>query len=240
MKIIIYSIILGLAGFDPLGAVIVMAALSRGISKAKILQFTVIALVSTVAFGVLFSSGIGAGGHLASNIPDQIPDIFYVIMDFAIAIVAGVWFVRRVFFKKQPSGGEPAGGEDKKESKFMAFARKSMPLAGFLFAFWAMTDPTFWAVVALTVQNGGLLMQILCCTIWMILGQLPLFVLTIAVMFGAHEKLIERFNRFLDKNNRREKLHRIVQWLITLLALVITVYFVVEPIIYLVTGNWIA
>lgn len=234
MKLIISSILLGFGGFDPMGAVIIMTALAHKVPKKNVYLFSLMALISTTLFGTLFSSGIGTGANYLSGLFNQIPDMVYVVLDFVIAIAAGTWLINRVFFKEKSSEKE-----DKKESKFMGFARKSMPLAGFLFGFWAMSDPTFWTVVALTAKDGNLFMRILCSAIWMVIGQLPLYALTIAIIFGAHDKLIQNIEKFLDTNNRREKLHRIVEWVINIFVLAIIAYFLINPILYLVNGKWV-
>lgn len=234
MNLVFSSILLGFGGFDPMGALIIMAALAAKAPKRDVYLFAAMALLSTVLFGTLFSSGIGTGmGHL-SGVMDQIPDAAYVVLYYALAVAAAAWLVRRIFFKERLSMGE-----EKKESRFMTFARKSMPLAGFLFGFWAMSDPTFWTVVALTARDGDLFMRILCSGIWMVLGQLPLYALTVAVACGTHERLIASVERYFGQNGRREKIDRVTGYVINGFVIAVIAYFVVDPTAYLVTGAWL-
>lgn len=234
MKLIISSVLLGFGGFDPMGAIIVMAALAHKAPKRDVYLFSLMALLSTTLFGTLFASGIGAGADWLSGITKSIPDAAYVALDFALAAVAAAWLVRRLFFKERTEAKEEG-----KESRFMGFAQRSMPLAGFLFGFWAMSDPTFWTVVAITAKDGGLAMRALCSAIWMVLGQLPLYALTVAVACGAHERLIAWVERFLDKGGRRERLGRAARWVVNVFVLAILVYFLVDPAFYLTTGHWL-
>lgn len=119
------------------------------------------------------------------------------------------------------------------------FAKKSLPLAGLLFFLWATTDPAFWTVIALCAKENNVFLTITCCGIWMIIGQLPLYVLTVACIFDAHEKVIYKVNDFLDKNNRREKFKKILYVILSLLILGIGIYFVIEPLYYLIKGAWL-
>lgn len=56
MKLILSSILLGFGGFDPVGAVLIMAALANGTKKKQVYLFSLMALLSTVVFGLIFSS----------------------------------------------------------------------------------------------------------------------------------------------------------------------------------------
>lgn len=66
-----------------------------------------------------------------------------------------------------------------------------MLLAGFMFS--------FWATVALSSNEGNLMISALSFGMWMIIGQLPLYVLILAVMGNAHEKVIKKQTHFLIK-----------------------------------------
>lgn len=84
---ILSSILPGFAGFDPLGAIIVTAVLSNGAKKKSVLLFSLTALMSTILFGTIFAVLTNLGIDYFFNIFDYIPDIVYVISEFAIAIV---------------------------------------------------------------------------------------------------------------------------------------------------------
>ena len=234
MKLILSSILLGFGGFDPMGAILIMAALAKGTKKKQIYLFALMALLSTVIFGLIFSYGASIGLDYFTNIMNHIPDMAYVFTGFLISIVCVAWFIRTTFLK-----GNKEREDDKKESKFMQFAKRSMPLAGFIFGFWAMSDPTFWAVVALSAKEGNILLTILCLTIWMLLGQIPLYTLVVSLIFNVYEKLIKVVSRYLDKNNRRKKLSNITRIIISLFVLGIGIYFFIDSLVYLIKGIWI-
>lgn len=234
MKLILSSILLGFGGFDPMGALIVMTALAHGATKTSVYLFALLALLSTTLFGTLFASGIGVGTDRLSGLASNIPDEAYALIELVLAAALVTWLIRRLFFKRRVEKQE-----GRKESRFMRFAKKSMPLAGFLFAFWAMSDPTFWAVVALSARDGGLGLRMLCSAIWMVLGQLPLYVLTLAVAGGAHERLIEKVDGFLDHKGRRERLRRGAQVVIDACVALLAAFFLVDGAAYLVTGYWL-
>lgn len=241
MRIFLLTVALGFAGLDPIGGVIVMSAIAHKTPKSKVIAFSVIALLSTVTLIVLISFCLRAGVLHAYESMGRGMDEFFLVLDFVVAIVAGAWFIKRAFFKAKTSDakGKPSEAEDKEESKLSKSARKNLPLAGVLLSFWIMTDPIFWSFVTMIAREGGLIFWIFLAVVWVFLSQIPLFVLTIAMAFGSYEKLLERIDRFLDKNNRREKLKKVTHWGINLFILVVSVYFFVEAGIYLATGTWI-
>ncbi|MDT2868339.1 MULTISPECIES: hypothetical protein [Lactococcus] len=120
----------------------------------------------------------------------------------------------------------------------MKFAKRSMPLTGFIFEFWAMSDPTFWAMVALSAKEGNILLTILCLTIWMLLVQIPLYILEVSLIFNVNEKLIKIASRYLDKNNRK-KLSNATRIIISLFLLGIGIYFFIDSLVYLLKGIWL-
>lgn len=138
MKLILSSILLGFGGFDPVGAVLIMAALANGTKKKQVYLFSLMALLSTVVFGLIFSYGTSISLNYFIDIMNHIPDMAYVFTGFLISIVCVAWFIRSTLLK-----GNKERVDDQKESKFMKFAKRSMPLVGFIFGFWAMSDPTF-------------------------------------------------------------------------------------------------
>ena len=117
----------------------------------------------------------------------------------------------------------------------MRFAKRSMQLTGFIFEFWAMSDPTFWAMVALSAKEGNILLTILCLTIWMLLVQIPLYILEVSLIFNVNEKLIKIASRYLDKNNRK-KLSNATRIIISLFLLGIGIYFFIDSLVYLLKG----
>ena len=227
MKLILSSILLGFGGFDPVGAVLIMAALAKGTKKKQVYLFSLMALLSTVVFGLIFSYGTSISLNYFINIMNHIPDMAYVFTGFLISIVCVAWFIRSTFLK-----GNKERVDDQKESKFMKFSKRSMPLAG-------LSDPTFWAVVALSAKEGNILLTILCLTIWMLLGQIPLYTLVVSLIFNVYEKLINIASSYLDKNNRRKKLSNVTRIIISLFILGIGIYFFIDSLVYLLKGIWL-
>ena len=99
MKLILSSILLGFGGFDPMGAILIMAALAKGTKKKQIYLFALMALLSTVIFGLIFSYGASIGLDYFTNIMNHIPDMAYVFTGFLISIVCVAWFIRTTFLK---------------------------------------------------------------------------------------------------------------------------------------------
>lgn len=234
MTLIFSSILLGFGGLDPMGGILIMTALAHGVKKKQVYLFALISLLSTIMFGTLFSYSASLGLNYFSNIFKYIPDMAYVVISLLVAVGCFYWVINSTFQKEKKEVRE-----EKKESKFINFAKKNMPLTGFFFAFWAMSDPTFWTVVALATREGNLLLTILSSGIWMVLGQMPLYILTISLIFNIHEKLIEKVNIFLNKNNRRKRLSNFTKTLIYFIVLGIGIYFLSSSLVYLIKGVWL-
>ena len=99
MKLILSSILLGFGGFDPVGAVLIMAALANGTKKKQVYLFSLMALLSTVVFGLIFSYGTSISLNYFIDIMNHIPDMAYVFTGFLISIVCVAWFIRSTLLK---------------------------------------------------------------------------------------------------------------------------------------------
>lgn len=229
------SILLGLAGFDILGAIIIITALSMNSSKKNIYVFSTISLLTTIIVGLLASQVLGTSIEYITKIFHYIPDTIYAIIWIIIGITLLYWFIKRVF-----KNNKYQDKTEKKESFFVKFIKKGMFLVAILFTLlWSVPDPSFWGVIAIAVQNNNIIMQILAYIIWMVVSQLPMYILTIAIIFNKHEKVIKWSNERFKNNKKIEKIKKILQILVSIIILITSIYFISDSVYYFVKGTWL-
>lgn len=226
--------LLGLAGFDPTGAIVIISALTMGINKKQIIKFALTTFIGTILVGLLFSKVLSSGIGIISNLLNSIPDIVYMWIELIIGIILFVWAMERFFFKKKV-----VKKEEKKESFFIKFLNKGLFVVGLIFAITALTDPSFLALITISSYNDNIISIILANAIWILISQLPIFVLTIAIVFNKHEKVINYFKELLNKNNRKEKMKKILSVLLSIIILVIGILTIIDSIYFWINGVWI-
>lgn len=234
MNLIFTSFFLGLAGFDIAGAMIIIAALSMKCSKKQIYVFAFTSLISTVAVGLLSSKVLGTSINYLANLFRDIPDKVYAIIGLLVGLILLYWFIERVFISNKYQQKE-----ERKENFFEKFIKKGMFLVGILFSLWAISDPSFWGVVTLATQNKNLMLITLAFIMWMVVGQLPLYVLTVAILFNKHEKIINWFDKKIKGNKHIEKIKEVLKITVSIVILAASIYFVADSVFYLLNGVWL-
>lgn len=235
MNLIFTSFFLGLAGFDIAGAIIIITALSMKYSKRQIYIFAFTSLISTIIVGLLSSKVLGTGISYFANLFKYIPDNIYAVIGIIIGVVLFYWFIERAFINNKYQQKEK-----KKENIFIKFVKKGLFIVGILFSLWAVSDPSFWGVVTLATQNNNLIIVTLAFIIWMIVGQLPLYILTIAIFFNKHEKIINWFDEKINNNkNKIEKIKKVLKILISIIILIASIYFILDSVFYFINGVWL-
>ena len=234
MNLIITSFLLGLAGFDIAGAIIIITALSMKLPKKQIYTFALTSLSSTLIIGLLFSKVLKESIDYFSNIFEYIPDKIYAIIGLVLGLVLLYWFIERVFIKDKYQEKE-----DKKENFLERFIKNGLFIVGLLFSLWAISDPSFWALVALAAQNNNLIIVILAFIIWMIVGQLPLYVLTIAIVFNKYQKVMDYFNEKIKNNIKIDEIKKLFEIFLSIMIIMASMYFILDSLSYFINGIWL-
>lgn len=234
MNLLAKAIAFGIAGFDPTGAIVIITALTMGLSKKQILLFAITTFIGTVFIGVGCSTFLGTSVNMISNLLNSIPDIVYMWLELIIGVVLLKWFVERVFFKSKNDVKE-----EKKESFFARYMKKGLFVVGILFAVTALADPSFLALITISGHNQNMIYVVLANCIWILISQLPIFVLTIAVLFNKHEKVIEYFRNKLSKSKKIEKIKKVLSNLLSTIILLIGILSIVDSIYYWFNSSWL-
>jgi|GEM_PF-6688661 len=95
VELVLLALGLGIAGVDVVGALVVLAALSRGIRRGAIAAFAVTALAGTTILGVAVALFVGDGiGGLVTRVVD-LPDAVWVVLESVLVVLLLRWAYRR-------------------------------------------------------------------------------------------------------------------------------------------------
>lgn len=218
---------LGVAGLDPAGALIVVAALAAGARRRAVVAFAVTTLVVTVAMGVSLSALLGPRLAAIDWSVLDLPDPMWIVLDLGLAAILLVWSIRRGRRRDAPAAAPTAPPARR--------ATSTVGLAGMgvLFGLSAALDPTFIAVVVLAGRGEPLWWIVVAHLLWVLLSQAPLFALATATLANRHERAVVWFQ------GRWARARPAVNTIITVLLAVAGVYFLADAIAYLATGAFL-
>lgn len=136
-------------------------------------------------------------------------------------------------------GFSPSRIKRKKESFIIKYIKKGLFIVGLIFAITALTDPSFLGVITLSGHSTNMVEVVLANCVWISISQSPIFVLTIAVMLGKHEKIISYFDEKISKSQRIKKLKKAFSITLTIIILLAGLLLLSEAIYYLLTESWL-
>ncbi len=235
MKLFPTSFLLGLAGIDPSGAILIITSLAMGIKKSKITLFVITVILGTILVGLISSNIIvDTSVDYIANIFNYVPNYIYMILEFIIGIILLKWFIERTFFKEKK-----LTKEKKKESIFTRSIKKGLFFVGLLFAITAVLDPSFLAIITLLGQSDNQIHNTLSVTSWILISQLPMMILYIAVLFNKHEKLIQYLKNKIATGKRVELFKKIIYISLSIIILLAAILSLTEAIYYFITNTWL-
>lgn len=222
---------LSIAGFDPFGALALLAATARGAGRRAALAFTAAGAVVIIAAAMALD--LLSYAVLPHALP-HIPDIVWGTLEGLAAIGLLAWGIRRVLSRRNAGSGTPDTGEKSGEEprRLRGTGTAAMTLAGAAYGLTVLGDPGFWGLVALVhrLQAGPALGIAM---LWWLLSQSPLVVLAIAIGFGAGEPV----GRWMRRSWQRlvGPLARVGTAAILLAGLVLGA----DVVLWLVTGSFL-
>ena len=222
MDLILLSLGLGLAGIDPLGALLVAAALSVGVKKRAVIGFGVMVLVGTVVLGVMLSILFGAGVMAIVDALKQLPDMVWVAVDIAVIVLLWSWAAKRVCSEKK----------FEKSDRTKKWLRHSIFMVGALFVLSMLADPSYLALIAAAGHQQHIGLAALAHSLWIIISQLPLFVLLAAVVFNKHEPVISKMKDVQERHSQK------ISWFVTGVIVMAGVIFAIDLGSFLMSGEW--
>lgn len=217
---------LGIAGLDPLGALIVAAALAAGSTRRAVSAFLVASTVTTVAVGGLLGRAIEP---LLSSLGNLLnfPDAVWVAINILLVAVL-VWALAR-FWRRQDRA-DRSDSEPKRRAA--GLSTWSLAGAGVLFGLSMLTDPTYYAIIALGTRVEGWLVPVLVVALWYLISQSPLFVVVASSFLGLHEQVAARLQDFWARSKPY------VSWIIKVAILLAVVVLVADTLHFFIRGEF--
>ena len=174
---------LGLAGLDPAGGLVAVGVLAAGARRRTVLAFGVVVLGGSATIGVTLSLTLGVrlrSVDLLGLLPRGAPA---AAVEAVVGVGLLVWAWRRqravvrTAERTRRSGAAPVLG------------------LGLAYASLSLADPTFAAMVVLAGRGQAVVEVVLAHLAWSLTSQLPLVVLLVAVLTGAHDRAVIWFRR---------------------------------------------
>lgn len=223
-------IILGLSGMDVLGLFVATYALSKNSKRKDVYIFSTTILFMSVLLGLLFSKVLSFSINYFTNILDSISGKLYAIISFILGLVLLYWFLIRLVNEEKI---------DKKEGFFVSFIKKDLFLVSILFSLWIVTDPTFWGIVTITSISNNYILDIISFVIWIILSELPLYVLVIFMLINKDQKLRKWYNEKFENNKNIKKIKKILNIILSIIIYLGSTYFLMQAMHYFIRGSWL-
>ena len=228
------TFLLGLAGIDPSGAIAMITALAMGVLKRDIYVFAITTFIVTLLMGIISSFFIDTGVYYISGVLNHIPESIFMVLEFIVAIVLLTWFIQRAFLKSKKESKAK-----QKDSFFMKYIKKGLFVVALIFALTGITDPSFIALITLSSNSTNILEVVLANSIWILISQAPVFILTIAVILNKHEKIITYLRNKFSNNPNIKKLKKGLSHLLSIVILVVGSIILLEATYYLFTSSWL-
>ncbi|HLS92056.1 MAG TPA: hypothetical protein VK015_00915 [Microbacterium sp.] len=172
---------LGVAGLDPVGALMVIPAIAAGARRRVVMAFFLTSAVVTVATGLILGESVQLLTRWLADL--TIPDPVRLLAQLVAAAALGWWAVHRFNHRNDPE-------DDKKKSALGGAV--GMTLLG---AFWgvsAVTDPSFLALAAIDSQIDSVLASVAVYVGWFVVSQAPLCVVVLTLAAGRNSAPVQR------------------------------------------------
>lgn len=214
---------LGLAGLDPAGALIAVAALAAGARTPAVLLYGAVAIVGTALLGTVLSLTLGsrlAGVDWTALIPGGRGG---ALLELGVGLALLIWAALRLL-RREVRAPKPRRGRT---------GSAGLVAVGALFALSAALDPTFVALVVLAGRGQGLLAVALAHVLWAVLSQAPLVLVLAAAAGGRHQRVVERFGGWWQRVQPR------VRRLVTGALVLVGVVLLLDATWWFATGSFL-
>lgn len=221
MELILVSIGLGVLGLDVVGALLILMALAQGVSRRSVVLFSLIVLIGTAVYGVFLSLLLGESINEIAALLRQVPLATFKIAQLVLVGLLVLWICIRLLSRNQKS-------RIKRLARFQKILSRGMVVVAILFVITAVLDPSFLALVAASGREGIFFDIIAAHLIWSFVGQIPLYVLTVAMVFRKEKIITEWFKRLWKRNGKK------LAMIFTFLIGVFTVALLVDATIFFI------
>jgi hypothetical protein len=222
-ELLVAALGLGLAGLDPAGALIAVAALSAGARDGWVAMYGLVVLVGTAVFGTVLSLSLGARlaevDWLALVPAGGGGAVLEIVLGAGLLVWAAVRLTRTTVRAPKP--------------RRVRAGSWGLLGTGALFALSAVLDPTFVALTVLAGRGQDIGAVLAAQVLWVLISQAPLVLLLAVMARGGHERAVRRFTSWW------ERARPVVKTVITVALVLIGVVLVVDGLWWFVTGAFL-
>lgn len=213
---------LGVAGFDPLGALLVAGALVLGASRRSALIFLLTSAV--VPIGLAMLAGRVLRPVLATveswlRLPASIWS--------AVSLVVGAGLIGWGLVRAR------RGVVVRPERPLRAASASAMAGAGFWFGFTVLLDPAYYAVMAVVARHPEPLTRLTALVIWFVVAQWLLIALVVGAWVGDAGRAANRLRGLWRRAAPT------ISRMVTIAAFVVGLALVADGVWYLATGRFL-
>lgn len=179
MHLVATAIALGVAGFDPLGALSLVAAMAMGARRRAVAVMTASILGTTLLVGVV--PALVAGSE-AQHLVDLLGRLGHRVGSAALGVVGlallawGLWRLLH-----------PSAHDDQETARVRSVTSSAVALTGVLVGLSALIDPAFYASVLYAATRAHRAETVLVMALWTLTSHSLLVVLGVAALLGAYE-----------------------------------------------------
>jgi hypothetical protein len=181
-------------------------------------------MIITILMGSMISAIFksSAAQFIESIIPGD-DSLFWPILEFSVSLVIIIWVLTRIFRKKEEV-------EEKKEIEGNTIR---FILSGTFFAIMSFTDPTYYGVILIGSETDSFIVSALLVLIWFLISQVAL-----VIAYGSIEmNALPKFENTIEKFKNRHK--RKLTITINVLLIVIAILLFIDPLAYLLIGEYL-
>lgn len=172
---------LGIAGLDPLGALMVVPALAAKARRRVVMLFFTTAAFFTIATGLVLGESVR---HLTAWLENlTVPAPVRLAVQLVAAAGLGWWAAHRWVHRKDPK---------QEKGRSVLAGPVAMSLAGTFWGVSAVTDPSFLALAAIDSRIENLLVSVAIFAGWFVVSQAPLCAVVLALAAGRDSAPVRR------------------------------------------------
>jgi hypothetical protein len=191
MNLIFASIGLGILGLDIVGALLILMVLAQGAKKRSVVIFSLIVLFGTALFGVLLSLVLGEGINDLADILLKVPAEVWKTSQLVVALLLTAWIFLRVLKRNKITKAM----KRRRLRQLRKSLSRGVMFVAVLFVISALLDPAFLALIAASGREGVFFDIVAAHLIWSFVGQIPLYVVTVAILFNKETLITDWFKR---------------------------------------------
>ncbi len=221
---------LGIAGFDPLGSAVLLAALGLGARRRGVATLGVVSVGTSLVLALAAIFGLAAAARgLGLRMP-HVPHIVWLVAVAVVGLGLLIWALYLLF----SSGSDGAGlGQDSGRAGPRSAGVGALALSGLLVGLSSLADPAFWAMVLQAAQWPRASWRVIESIIWVGCSHILLIVLVLGYfVVGAQrvEQLVEKVITAHQIALRRS---------VAIIAGLFGVLLLVDVGVALATGSWL-